>query len=156
MKFKLSSFLVFAFLAFEPIANNALAQSPTPFNCAIRPETSGKIEYEIYIFSHPGCGFSRKAFNDLGEWAQGKPVSLIAMNIIGDVATIRSSESYALYRKYGIQLVDANDCAAKYKNLVPQTYVFLKGNDKAILKLRGWGKDDIMKVEKRIKKYPPI
>ena len=131
------------------LTNNLLAQSSTPFDCVQADDVETK-EYEVYIFSHPGCGYSRRAFNDLGKWAADKPVSLIALNTEGDVDQIKTTDSYAIYEKNNIRLLDGSACAERYKNLVPQIFIYKKDSDKAIMKLKGWGKEDIEKVKKKL------
>lgn len=152
MKYKTYSILIFTLLVGGAKINNISAQSSTPFKC-VQAETAETKEYEVYIFSHPGCGYSKRAFNDLGKWAADKPVSLIALNTQGDVENIKTSESYAIYTKNNIRLLDGSACAERYKNLVPQIFIYRKDSDKAIMKLRGWGKDNIEKVKKKMGKY---
>lgn len=127
---------------------------PQEFKCAIGIESNKAAKIDIYIFSSPGCGYCLRAFKDIGEWAQSKPVNVIAMDVSGNITKIRATENLRkLYQEYHIQLIDASPCGEKYSLFIPKIFIFDNSKGEQIFKMKGWAKGDIAKVKKKLQKY---
>lgn len=113
-------------------------------------EQSKKSKVKIYILSDPGCGFCRRAIKDIGNWAIGKEVNIVALDVSGNPS---ASAQNSLYQKYSIEVIDASNYNDKLKKFIPKIFIFETATNKKIMKLRGWSSRDLSKLEKKLKKY---
>lgn len=144
-----ASFLVCSLIAFANIGcfgqSSIIVDSKSDTS-----EQSKKSKVKIYILSDPGCGFCRRAFKDIGNWAMGKEVNIIALDVSGNP---NATEQNSLYQKYSIEVIDASNYNDKLKKFIPKIFIFETATNKKIMKLRGWSSSDLSKIEKRLKKY---
>jgi hypothetical protein len=127
------------------------AQKAPDLSCVNATQaTEHDKKIEIYFYSDARCGFCRRAFKNIGEWAEGKSVKLIAL----DLYQYSDPEAPdALYSKYHIEIRDASECAAKYKKLIPLIYVRDAGTEETLAKFRGWIPEDIEKLNRKLADY---
>lgn len=126
----------------------AQAQRLAALDCtapAAPAAAAGKID--LYLLSDPRCGFCRLALRDIGEWASGKPVRLIALDISGDAEAVQRRE---LYQRYAVEVRDASQCPLKLKKFIPRIYAFETATGRRLLKLRGWASADLRKMERKL------
>ena len=140
---------IFLFILISSL--NCKAQHPSLLDCAVR--TDGEVATKnigIYIYSDPRCGFCQKAIKDIGDWSEGKPINLIAMDLSGKPESVMQLD---LYRKYNIEVRDASQCNEKVKKFIPKIYIVETKTDKQVMKLRGWHTRDLNKLNRKLKKY---
>jgi hypothetical protein len=127
---------------------SAQAQRLAALDCTAPAATAAAAsKVDIYLLSDPRCGFCRLALRDIGEWARGKPVRLIALDISGDAAAVQQRE---LYQRNSVEVRDASQCPLKHKKFIPQIYAFETATNQRLLKLRGWASADLRKVERKL------
>jgi hypothetical protein len=127
---------------------SAQAQRLAVLDCtAPAAPAAAASKVDIYLLSDPRCGFCRLALRDIGEWAGGKPVRLVALDISGDAEAVQQRE---LYQRYAVEVRDASPCPLKHKKFIPKIYAFELATGRRLLKLRGWASTDLRKVERKL------
>lgn len=140
--------VLFYFLVFSV---SCKSQQPALLDCAVKLDsTITQADIEVYIFSDPRCGFCRRAMKDIGGWAKGKSVNIIAMDLSGKPESVKKLD---FYLEYGVEVRDASQCDEKVKKFIPKIYIKETKTNKQILKLRGWHTRDLSKLERKLKRY---
>jgi hypothetical protein len=126
----------------------AQAQRFAALDCAASAApaaAAGKID--LYLFSDTRCGFCLLALRDIGEWADGKPVRLIALDVSGDA---EAAQQHELYQRYAVEVRDGSECPLKLRKYIPQIYAFETASGQRLLKHRGWASTHLRKVERKL------
>ncbi len=130
--------------------SNSNAQAKL-LDCAVKLDTSStETSIEIHIFSDPRCGFCRRAITDIGAWAKGKPIKIIALDLSGKPESVKKLDYYL---EYGVEVRDASQCDEKFKNFIPKIYVKETKTNSQVMKLRGWHTSDLSKLKRKLNRH---
>ena len=146
----LISFQLFFFFSIVSSCSRSSNEILTCGNTIFFSTEKSDSDLGIYIFSHPNCGFSRRAIKELTSWASDKPIEIVILDFSGEPTIKENSDKY---KKYDVTVQDAKSCNEKLQNFIPRVFFFDKKTNKLIFKLKGWDKTDFPKVERKLKNH---